>query len=280
MTSARNPTRRNRNIGTAKRGHGQDNKLRIPESRHDDHVVFWERLGPHKVVTRKIRGKSFHFLVETTRADSLHPCTVDDLARVIEQIPPSDLESLDLFVLRQPKRKEQILSSVWGRLVYFADFGKLSGPAIILESLNPSRVSKWPRSLKPEQAEELERLRQDGHAIIETKREFIFEQTLESARTTQLYRTLLHEIGHWVDYLEKVERPAEQRQDEVDAFTSLNDLYFARSSQECECFAHSYAEIMAERLRSSGIIPFERQVAAESLERDGLSLADFVIAKD
>jgi hypothetical protein len=42
-----NPTRRNRNIGTAKSGHGLDNSLVIPSPRYES-WVFWQNLdgGP------------------------------------------------------------------------------------------------------------------------------------------------------------------------------------------------------------------------------------------
>ncbi|CAN7504086.1 hypothetical protein LJR118_003525 [Acidovorax sp. LjRoot118] len=39
-----NPVRRNRNIGTPAQGHGEDNRLTIPESRHD-RSFFHECLG-------------------------------------------------------------------------------------------------------------------------------------------------------------------------------------------------------------------------------------------
>jgi hypothetical protein len=207
MRPGRNPTRRNRNIGTAARGHGQDNKLVIPNSWRDSHV-FWEKLEHHRTVTRAVEGREFYILVEETRGDCVHPCTVDDLVHVVQHIPAEDLQGLNLFVLRQPKRKEQILSPVWGRMAYETEFGDHIGPVVILEAIDPSKPVKWPRSLTPGEVTELDRLRQDGHNVRETKRNFILEITVESVRSTQLYRTLLHEIGHWVDYLEKVHGPA------------------------------------------------------------------------
>ena len=47
-----NPSRRNRNIGTAKSGHGQNNRLVIP-ARWSDDRVFWEKLRDPIAVERR-----------------------------------------------------------------------------------------------------------------------------------------------------------------------------------------------------------------------------------
>jgi len=85
-------------------------------------------------------------------------------------------------------------------------------------------------------------------------RQHVFAPSRDAARATQLYRTLLHEIGHWVDWLNKVERPSERGGD----FEKLNDAYFQRPKNEREAFAHRYADETRERLVRLGIIPFER----------------------
>ncbi len=113
MSFARNPARRNRNIGKAKSGHGQTNKLVIAQ-RYTDLRIFYERLTTYQAVPRNIRGYTFTILVEKTRKTYAHACTVDDLATVFEMIPSADREGLELIVLRQPKVKEAILRPVWG----------------------------------------------------------------------------------------------------------------------------------------------------------------------
>ena len=101
---------------------------------------------------------------------------------------------------------------------------------------------------------ELARLRGDGHIITENKREFVITPTEGSIRNTLLYRTVLHELGHWVQY----EREA------LDEATSLSndfdqayDLYFSKPSVEHEQFAHRYAEETARELRNRGVLPFD-----------------------
>src|SRR5215218_1302709 len=120
MSSGRDARRRNRNIGTPWQGHGSNNKLVIPDGIHAA-SLFWERLTRYKAATRAIGGKSVTFIVERTRADSCHSCTVDDIERVLRRVPVSDVALIELVILRQPKRKEQILDDAWGRAAFFAE---------------------------------------------------------------------------------------------------------------------------------------------------------------
>jgi hypothetical protein len=267
-----NATRRNRNIGTARSGHGQDNRLVIPWPRNDSRP-FWGRIGTHTTVTRPVWGKPVSVLVEPTRAGSVHACTVDDVFRMLELIPAADREGVRLVILRQAKRKEETLRSCWGRLGYYVEVGPHGSPAVILEAVDLSRTRRWPRSLIPDDAAELERLRADGHRITTTKREHVVHVDVSSARATQLYRTLPHEIGHWLDYLEKVERPS--RSAGAD-WLALRDRYDQRTAAEKESFAHRYADELGARLRARGRIPFERILDAHSLRRDGLREVDFI----
>lgn len=260
MKSGYNPVRRNRNIGTAKQGRERRNALTIPLVCNADRI-WWENLGPHTVVKRDVGVHEITFLVENTRADCVHACTVDDLCSILSFVPKSDLESLDTVVLRQSTRKQAIVNPAWGRLAYSAEFGKPghkashTGPAVFLEATNPTRVWTWSRKLCPEDSIELESLKNDGHRVKDTGKHFEFHSSLESVRTTQLYRTLLHEIGHWVDWLEKVVRPAG---DDFVLRDALSGRYFARPDQERELFAHQYADVLRKRLTAEGRIPFQR----------------------
>src|SRR5947208_6504135 len=140
MIHGRNPTWRNRNVGTARSGHGQNNRLTIPDVGHGEHV-FWERIDDARQVSRVISGRVLKFFIQPTRADCVYACTIDDITRLISFAPPSDWEGLETVVLRQPRRKEQTLASVWGRLSYAADLVNKrgvvlhSGPAIIIEAV-------------------------------------------------------------------------------------------------------------------------------------------------
>ena len=249
-----NPTRRNRNIGTKHAGYGQDNKLVIPWAWAEDRI-FYERLVDPVVVEIQVGSVSKHVIIEPTIKGFIHACTVDDIQRLLELIPVEHINDITAFVLRQPKRKEQILSSVWGRLIYSSDLCGFSGPTVYLEAQNFEQPLKWSKSLTPEQARELERLREDGHVVVTDKRQHIINCTLDTIRNTQLYRTLPHEIGHYVDYLTKVEEPSK---DNFDLWSVLNKKYHSRPSQERESFAHRYADEFRKQQIAIGAIPFER----------------------
>jgi len=259
MKTHRDQTRRNRNIGTAKSGHGQNNNLVIAESYHAG-IGFWANLTEYRVVERIIKSKKLKFIVEQTRAESVHACTVDDLVYLLSQLPAQELADFDLIILRQPKRKEEILSSVWGRAVFWVEIDKHEGPAILLEAFNPSKPIRWSRSLTPDDRLELDRLQEDGHQIRSNSRAHIITPTLETIRATQLYRTLLHEIGHHIDFRR-----------------CGHDAWEKRSVFDKEKFAHHFADQKREQLLEQGVIPFPRICDPGSLKSEGLHPTDFYL---
>jgi hypothetical protein len=272
MQSTRNPVRRNRNIGTAKSGHGGDNELVISR-RWSDMKIFWEKLTRYQVVEREIKNQKLTILVEQTRKGYVHACTPDDIVRAFELIPVADRKGLELIVLRQPKVKEEILQSVWGRLAYYAQLDRHEGSAIFLEAQTLNKPLRWHKSMAPETALELERLRSDGHLIRTDKRYHYIDITLESVRATQLYRTLFHEVGHWVDYQQSVAIPYEAGGD----YESLQAKYDRKLSPEKEAFAHRYADTLQKKLLAKALIPFARRLDEESLVNDKLRKEDFVL---
>lgn len=261
-----NPTRRNKNIGTKNQGHGQDNKLTI-SSPYGNLKSFYEKLTDYQKEIRIINNHEFIFVVEKTRKNSTHPCSVNDIQRIIEQIPVKDYGELKFIILRQPKRKEEILSPVWGRLIYSYDFEGDYYPAIILDAIDTEKQLLWSKKQTIEDQQEFERLKADGHIFTETKRNFIAELIPETARNTQLYRTLPHEFGHYVHYLDIVERPGGNINDDIDydAQEKKMDFYFRISKSEKEKFAHTYAEKFKNKLIEDQQIPFE-SVTTENIK--------------
>lgn len=275
MRAGWNPTRRNRNIGTSKRGFGQDNRLVVPASHWDD-KVYYERIGRHRKLERSIGGVGVTFLVEETRADCLHPCTVDDIFHLWTHLPCEDWKGLALVYLRQPTRKQQILTEVWGRMAYLAEVAGLSGPMLILEALDTARPKKWPLSLDPDAAAELERLREAGHRVETTGRAHVVHSDVEAVRATQLYHTVPHEVGHWVDMTRRVRDPEANSPEANLSFSERSRLYWSRPAREREAFAHRYADGLRQELRKAGVIPFPRRLDPASLKRDGLRPEDFL----
>ncbi len=103
----------------------------------------------------------------------------------------------------------------------------------------------------------MERLKSDGHKILDNKRHFIAEYKLDNVRNTQLYRTLPHEFGHYVHYLEEVERPGTE-EEEYEVWELRYDNYFKISTSDKEKFAHRYADELVTILKTAAVIPFER----------------------
>jgi hypothetical protein len=240
-----NPVRRSRNIGTKRQGRGRNNTLQIPWSWHQT-KIFWENLKTFDIVELRIssRERPLPFVVEPSRAGCYHACTPDDIARICSEIPQPDAEAIDFIVLRQPKRKEEILAACWGRAAFLAEIGRLSGAAVILEAQPNGLVIRWPKSLSPDRQKELERLREDGHQVQETRRHYLVHTTPQAVRTTQLYRTLLHEIGHLLDY-------------------SRNAVgWDQKAGLEKEVFAHNYADSLRRNLLKRGVIPIGGKAGA------------------
>jgi len=265
----RNPTRRNRNIGTGKQGHGQDNRMVIPEPWQDG-LVFYERLQNPVVVNRRVHGLLLRFVVEPVRDGFFHAATPNEISTVLAWLPKEDLEGLRLMVLRQPTQKQQVLRSVWGRLMYFAEPAKgCNGPGVCLEA-QPLEPLHWSKSLVPEDVRELRRLEADGHRIRVGRRSTEILASPTSLRSTILYRTLLHEVGHWVEWLQAVERPTQDLElDDPRRIKLLRD-FDARTTSSKEDFAHRYATEKAEQMRERGLIPFDRIDESESMKAEGL----------
>ena len=232
----------------------------IPQSWHTDRLAQ-ETIGKFRKIEKHLAGRKLTFLIEENSGDCFHACSVSDVCEIFKNIPFVDWEGLGTIVFRQPSKKQRILNSVWGRMYYYAKIGRntgkclATGPAIFLEAQPKDGKLVWSTSLSPDSAKELERLKEDGHRITRKGRKHIIECDEHSIRNTQLYRTIIHEVGHWVDYLEKVERPEAAG---VESFDILNDRYFSRPTQEREAFAHRYADELSERLRAFGVIPFEK----------------------
>jgi hypothetical protein len=244
---------------------------------------FWERVDGAREVQREVSGRIVRFFVQPTLKDSVHACTVDDITHVLAHVPSGDWEGIEAILLRQPRRKESILEPAWGRLAYAADLvdrrGQLiyQGPAIVIEAVDLKKPFRFGKKLGPEGLAELKRLESDGHRFRVGDTRNTIEPTLEACRATQLYRTFVHELGHWVDFLKKVQRPAMVHSEaDFDHYASLLEQFHSRPTTEKESFAHHYVDRMRTQLIDAGLIPFPRLLDRESVAREKLSLADLL----
>ncbi len=261
-----NPTRRNRNIGTEKSGHSQNNRLVVPD-RWADYRIYWERLISPVFHPFSVKGHELTLAVEPPKEGYIHASTPQDVVRVLELIDQEHLEEIDLIVFRQPKKKEEILKPVWGRFVYYADLGRYSGPAIYLEAVRVGGAIKWGNKLDPYQAKELDALEVDGHMIRKEKRGYEIITTPSSVRSTQLYRTLPHEIGHAVDYLYNSFELSMAAKTEAEG-EYISEVFRSKPSLDKEEFAHRYAREFFEKWSAKGLLPFDQ----EHHERDLASM--------
>ncbi len=252
-----NPIRRNKKIGTKKHGYSQNNKLVIPEQSQDSHI-YWERLIDPVACPLEIQGHQITLLVEPTKQGYVYTCTPSDIIRVLELIDREHLEVIELVILRQPTKKQEILQPVWGRFTSNADINyKYSGVSIILEAVPIGLILKWTDKLDSYGRKELLSLEKDGHKIEKVKRGYDIITTPESLRNTQLFRTLPHEIGHAVDYLENSLKPSlAAKTDEESA--SIKRLYRSKPYLDKEEYAHRYARELYHKYSAQGLLPFER----------------------
>ena len=257
MSGVWRPERRNRNTGTSWSGYSKSNDMRIPESwqdKHGNYSLFYERLDDAQEHWVTIGECQLLMLYEKPREGFTYGCTLPDVTRVLSAAAKLSHSLPDIVAFRQPTRKQQQQSPVWGRFLYSAEIGKHKGTAIVLEAQELGATLKWSKRLTIEDRVEYERLLADGHPFIETKRHFETQLTEDAVRNTILYRTLLHELGHLADY----QRHVLSGQTALDQDQSLaEDLYFSRPSSEREVFAHAFAEKFSHALKSSRMIPFD-----------------------
>lgn len=254
-----NPVRRNRNIGTARQGHGENKQMVIPESWHRCQR-FWENLSACVAVECEIGAKIQIFLVEPPQVNWFYPGSIDDMAKLLVHFPVEDLLSFDFIVLRQPTRKQRMLAPVWGRAVPMMKIGKFCGSAVVIEAQTPGlRVWSENRSLSPDQHLELERLQQEGHQLTRRRRDILISSSAQAIRNTVLYRTLPHEIGHHVDRLR----------------TGVDD-WNSKPSSEKEAYAHRYAKDFLTSFVTHNVLPLAADLDDLTLSQDGLRREWFV----
>ncbi|MDP4119674.1 MAG: hypothetical protein Q8876_01270 [Bacillota bacterium] len=198
MPSHRSPERRNRNIGTKMSGYKKQSRFRIA---YQNQKPFYANIKIQGHCQKTVNGKIYNFIVEKLKPNYTYTCNIDEICEVLSHCPDNEIEGLNLIILRQPKQKEEILNPCWGRFIYNFDYNGVLQPAIILEAINLNKEIKIKKSeLSPSFQKELQFLQLEGNEITFDKRQITIKMTFQSAKNTQLYRTLLHEIGHYVYY--------------------------------------------------------------------------------
>lgn len=235
------------------RGHGQDNRQVIPQPDAYGDRSFFHVLKDPARCSRTIRERTMWFFVEPPTRECCYACTVDDVARVLSEVPLDDWAGISAIVFRQPTRKQDLLRPVWGRVVFKARVSGVTGSAIHLDAQDPSQEIRWSPSLGPDDQNRLSALVADGHRVVRSRRWWSIRPTLDTTRTTQLYYTLLHEIGHHVDWCR-----------------ATPELYFRRPLAERERSADRYAMTLRMELERRGTVRFDRIRDEAAMRADGL----------
>jgi hypothetical protein len=233
--------------------------MRIPASwldKHGNYSLYYERLEVAHVEDVSIGDFEIKILYENPNEGFSYGCSPADIIKLLTLVSEFALTMPDIIAFRQPTRKQRQQFPVWGRFLYFSEFDRNEGTAIVLEAQELGASLKWSKSMSLDDRAEYERLIGDGHSFVETKRHFEARLAEDGVRNTKLYRTLLHELGHLADYHQKVlsEETALDPDQDVAA-----DLYFSRPISEREVFAHRFAEDLNRSLRTDDKIPFAPQ---------------------
>jgi hypothetical protein len=205
-----------------------------------------------------VGSKEQIFFVEPPRNSGwFYPCTIDDMVHLLGMISKEFLDTFDFIVLRQSTRKQRILRPVWGRAQFWFDLNKFGGSAIIIDAVEAQPYT-WIKKLDAESARELERLKGDGHRITLRKRDILIEPTAISLRNTVLFRTLVHEIGHHLDF-----------------YVTDLEAWDSKTSHNKEDYAHRFASINYECLHKNDKVPFAPIHHPDSFVKDGLDASWF-----
>lgn len=246
-----NPAKGNRKAGTKPSPKNwRTNKMVVPQPDADDQSWYRDLRGA-AVARYEVHGKSVGSLFQQPRDGFSYGCTPEDVAMMLNLLPADDVSGIKIVAFRQPTRKQWTLHPAWGRLVFYMEFNGFSGTCLMLEASKVGEVTKYPRKQVIETTEELERMRSDGHQLVEDRRGWTLVTTEESIRRGVLYRTVPHEVGHYVDFKGYIEDPRY-----VD-ISDVLDAYWARPAREREDAAHRYSFEKSTDLRMKGLIPFE-----------------------
>ena len=257
MRSFWRPERRNRTIGTAAAGRSRSNRMSIPDSNVDRQgrsTFYYERISNYQVLGKTVGSTDLTVIYEKPRDGFSYGSTPADVIRLLSSASKHVSAFPDIITFRQPTAKQALLAPVWGRLLYFAEIGDWSGSAVVLEAQRVGGVLKWPKSIGAQDRAEYDRLIGDGHKFEEHARHNKAVIDEAALRNTILYRTLLHEIGHWVHF----------HRDVLDPVTALDkcerrarEVFFSRPASEREAFAHAFSQRTKDALESEGAIPFD-----------------------
>jgi hypothetical protein len=176
---------------------GKNNKLAAPGEWLSAGRLF-DRDRVQRVALH-VNDKCFELFRENTLPGFAHALSPQEIEHQLLRVPSADLVGISWFAQLQPSRKHDMLGQAWASYFWDIGLGDKVGNMIVLYAMNPDQRIKWrDNSLRPFDSREIDRLREEGHQIIQEKRGTTISLSLESVAVTQR-RSLFHEIGHHVD---------------------------------------------------------------------------------
>lgn len=208
-----NPVRRNRNIGTANNGFKRQSLFREAPFQEKD-------FNNCEKIYKIIHNIKMTFYIDETSKGYIHACSIDDLIDILNQLPPDNIEGIEHIKLNQSTKKEELFGAKWGSLRYYGAPGFM--PLITIEAQPCPLILKIKNSLNPFWQKETDFLKTQCKDWKSNKREHILKFDQKEIRQVQLYRTLPHEIGHWVDYKLGLDNlPPRQKEERANKYAAL-----------------------------------------------------------
>lgn len=180
-----NPVRRNKKIGVKKQEHSN--------------TFVPPKIGSLLRPTQSVVLNNIIYIIEKPDKGYTYSCTPQEVDAVIHKLPTQDIEGIVFVVFHQPTKKQGALMPTWAE--YFDPLvrGKRQGAAILISAMGQV-PRKWPLTLQPQDLQELEKLKQEGHIVTKTRDYYLIESPQKAVKQTQLYRSVVHEVGHHVAY--------------------------------------------------------------------------------
>jgi hypothetical protein len=163
-----------------------------------DGPLIYELLSKKEKIVRKVHHEDINFYTDELKKNYVHSCAIDEIAWALSELPKEDVFGINNIWLHQPTRKTNLFSPAWGRLCYYA--APNFQPLIIIEAQQCPVLLTMKNSLSLDDQKELDFLREECNKYKTTKRSHLFYFEQAGIRRVQLFRTLPHEIGHWVDF--------------------------------------------------------------------------------
>lgn len=146
-----------------------------------------------RVEVRAINGRPLLFIIECLRQQYRYLATINEVASILQAIPPDDMEGLELFAFHQPSPGEEA-GCCWSAYSRQFSFEGKPKRAIVLYAIDGREQHITVKQADRAAAEEAECLREDGHRVVLLGNRYIIASSQDAIRMSQLYRGIYHQL--------------------------------------------------------------------------------------